>query len=153
METILDTIQIQEILPHRFPFLLVDRIVEFESGKRIVGVKNVTFNEPFFQGHFPDAPIMPGVLIIEALAQTGGVLVLKDHPERNNKIVLFTTIENAKFRRPVLPGDTLMLEMVVLRLKSRVCRMLGTARVNGQVCAEAEVTSTLVDKGVIFKRA
>lgn len=121
METILDVRQIQSIIPHRYPFLLVDRIVEFESGKRIVGIKSVTVNEPFFQGHFPGMPIMPGVLIIEALAQTAAVLALRDLPDREKQLSLFSTIDNAKFRRPVVPGDTLHLELTVLRARARYC--------------------------------
>src|SRR6186997_2815340 len=115
--TILDINQIKEILPHRFPFLLVDRIVELEA-ERIVGLKCVTANEPFFQGHFPDFPVMPGVLIVEAMAQTAGVLVLKTIADRNSKLVLLVAIESAKFRRPVVPGDQLRLEMAVIKRKA-----------------------------------
>ncbi len=109
METILDITQIQAILPHRYPFLLVDRIVDYEAGKRVTGIKNVTLNEPFFEGHFPGAPVMPGVLIVEAMAQTAGVLMLASIPDRESKLVFFTGIDGAKFRRPVVPGDQLRL--------------------------------------------
>lgn len=151
METILDTRQIQAIIPHRYPFLLVDRIVEFEAGHRIVGLKSVSSNEPFFQGHFPGMPIMPGVLIIEALAQTAAVLALRDLPDREKQLSLFSTIDKAKFRRPVVPGDTLRLELTVLKARSRYCRMRGEARVDGQLAAECEIGSSLADREVLFK--
>src|SRR6476660_5023682 len=126
---ILDINQIRAILPHRSPFLLVDRIVEMDSD-RIVGIKNVTVNEPFFNGHFPDFPVMPGVLIVEAMAQTAGVLVLKSLPDRENKLVLLVSIDGAKFRRPVVPGDQLRIEMVVIKRKGSVAKMAGTATVD-----------------------
>lgn len=138
--------EILDFLPHRYPFLLIDRILEIEEGKRIVALKNVTMNEPFFQGHFPGIPIMPGVLIIEAMAQAGGVLVFKALPNRHEKLVYFMGIENARFRRPVRPGDQLRLEMEVIRIKSRVGRLRGQALVDGAVAAEAEVMFSLVDK-------
>jgi 3-hydroxyacyl-[acyl-carrier-protein] dehydratase len=141
----LDINEIQRFLPHRYPFLLVDRIVELES-ERIVGIKNVTRNEPFFAGHFPDFPVMPGVLIVEAMAQTAGVLVLKSIPERDSKLVLLVAIENARFRKPVVPGDTLRLEMTVLKRKASVAKMAGRATVDGQLVAEAEVMCKLADK-------
>src|SRR5947209_14031207 len=119
---ILDINEIRAILPHRFPFLLVDRIVEMEP-ERIVGIKNVTLNEPFFQGHFPDFPVMPGVLIVEAMAQTAGILVLKSIEDRAHKLVLLVAVENARFRRPVVPGDTLRLEMKLLKRKATVAKM------------------------------
>src|SRR5687767_7730147 len=140
-----DINEIKEILPHRFPFLLVDRIVEMEPD-RIVGLKNVTFNEPFFQGHFPDFPVMPGVLIVEAMAQTAGVLVLKSIENRASKLVLLVAVENARFRRPVVPGDTLRLEMKLLKRKATVAKMSGVATVDGQVVAEAEMMCKLADK-------
>ncbi len=141
----LDIQAIREILPHRYPMLLVDCILELESD-RIVGVKNVTANEPFFQGHFPDFPVMPGVLIVEAMAQVAGVLVLKSIPERHSKLVLLASIEQAKFRRPVVPGDQLRIEMKVSRRKATVAKMYGTASVNGHVVAEAEVMCKLAEK-------
>ncbi len=146
IETTFDVQEIMEVLPHRYPFLLVDRIVEFEELKRIVAIKNVTFNEPFFQGHFPGFPIMPGVLIVEAMAQAGGVLVFKTLPERDKKLVLFMGIENAKFRRPVRPGDQLRIEMEVVRVKSRVGKLKGKALVDDFLVAEASITFSLVDK-------
>jgi 3-hydroxyacyl-[acyl-carrier-protein] dehydratase len=142
---ILDINEIRAILPHRFPFLLVDRIVEMDA-EHIVGIKNVTHNEPFFTGHFPDFPVMPGVLIVEAMAQTAGVLVLKSIPDRDRKLVLLVAIENARFRRPVVPGDTLRMEMKVLKRKASVAKMAGVATVDGVVVAEAEVMCKLADK-------
>ena len=142
---ILDINEIRRILPHRYPMLLVDRIVELEA-ERIVGIKNVTATEPFFSGHFPDFPVMPGVLIVEAMAQTAGVLVLKSIPDRESKLVLLVSIERAKFRRPVVPGDQLRLEMVVLKRKHTVAKMAGRATVNGVLVAEAEVMCKLADK-------
>jgi len=137
--------EIMKLLPHRFPFLLVDRIVELEEKKRIVGIKNVTINESFFQGHFPKTPIMPGVLIIEAMAQVGGILLLRTIPERENKLVYFMGIDQAKFRKPVLPGDQLRFEVEVLRLKSQVCKMQGKAYVGEELVAEAIIMSSMVD--------
>ena len=142
---ILDINEIKAILPHRYPFLLVDRIVEMEP-ERVVGIKNVTHNEPFFQGHFPDFPVMPGVLIVEAMAQTAGVLVLKSMEDRSNKLVLLVAVENARFRRPVVPGDTLRMEMKVIKRKASVAKMAGIATVDGVVVAEAEVMCKLADK-------
>ncbi len=142
---ILDINDIRGILPHRYPFLLVDRIVELEP-ERIVGIKNVTNSEPHFTGHFPDFPVMPGVLIIEAMAQTAGVLVLKSIPDREKKLVLLVAVENARFRRPVVPGDTLRMEMKVIKRKASVAKMAGVATVDGVVVAEAEVMCKLEDK-------
>jgi beta-hydroxyacyl-ACP dehydratase FabZ len=143
--TVLDINDIRGILPHRYPFLLVDRIVEIDA-ERIVGIKNVTANEPFFQGHFPDFPVMPGVLIVEAMAQTAGVLVLQNMEDRHNKLVLLVAVENARFRRPVVPGDTLRMEMKVIKRKASVAKMAGVATVDGVVVAEAEVMCKLADK-------
>src|SRR5579863_7538626 len=142
---ILDVNEIRRILPHRYPFLLVDRIIELEP-ERIVGIKNVTVNEPFFDGHFPEFPVMPGVLIVEAMAQTAGVLVLKSIPDRETKLVLLVSIDSAKFRRPVVPGDQLRIEMVVIRKKGSVAKMAGKATVDGLLVAEAEVMCKLQDK-------
>ena len=143
--SILDINEIRAILPHRYPFLLVDRILELDA-ERIVGIKNVTLNEPFFIGHFPDFPVMPGVMIVEAMAQVAGVLVLKSIPDRHKKLVLLAAIENARFRRPVVPGDTLRVEMSVIKRKTTVAKMAGRATVDGQLVAEAEVMCKLADK-------
>jgi 3-hydroxyacyl-[acyl-carrier-protein] dehydratase len=143
--SILDINEIQRILPHRYPFLLVDRIVEL-GPERIVGVKNVTRNEPFFQGHFPAFPVMPGVLIVEAMAQTAGVLVLKSIADRDQKLVLLVSIDYARFRKPVVPGDTLRLEMSLLKRKASVAKMAGRATVEGVLVAEAELMCKLADK-------
>ena len=149
METVLDTLAIQRILPHRYPFLLVDRIVEITEGERIVGVKQVTINEPFFQGHFPGAPVMPGVLIVEAMAQVGAVYALRQIEDRERKLVLFSGIDNARFRRPVVPGDTLVLTVTPLRVGGRVQRMHGEAHVEGQLAAEADIMSVVADRQAV----
>ena len=143
---IYDSQAIQEILPHRYPFLLVDKIIELEPRVRIVGIKQVTVNEQFFQGHFPGAPVMPGVLQIEALAQVGAILALREFENRGDKIPFFSGIENARFRRPVVPGDTLMLEVIALRVGSKVQKMRGVASVDGNVTAEAEIMSVIADR-------
>lgn len=137
--------QIQDILPHRYPLLLVDRILELEE-TRVVGIKNVTATEPHFQGHFPEYPVMPGVLIVETMAQVAGVLVLSQIPERKSKVVFLTTIEEAKFRRPVVPGDQLRVEMTVISKSSTRAKMKGVATVNGLPVAEATVMCVLRDK-------
>ena len=137
---------ILECIPHRYPFLLVDRVVEMEPGKRVVAIKNVSFNEAFFQGHFPGAPVMPGVLIIEAMAQAGAVLVLHDMQDRDSKLVYFAGIDKARFRRAVRPGDQVRLKVDVVKLRSRTCKMRGRAEVDGELAAEATILSALVDR-------
>lgn len=146
MSVVLDSRAIQEILPHRYPFLLVDKIIELEPRKRIVGIKQVTINEHFFQGHFPHAPVMPGVLQIEALAQAGAILALREFEDRENKIPFFSGIENAKFRRPVFPGDTLILEVTALRTGTKVQKMQGIAKIDGQITAEAVIMCIIGDR-------
>ena len=146
METVLDSEGIKKLLPHRYPFLLVDRIIELIPRTRVVGIKQVSINEEYFQGHFPGAPVMPGVLVIEALAQCGAILALREIENRDQKLVLFTGIKEARFRRPVVPGDTLVLEVTALRTGTRIQRMRGEAKVNGQICADAELTSVIADR-------
>jgi 3-hydroxyacyl-[acyl-carrier-protein] dehydratase len=142
----MDILEIMSILPHRYPFLLIDRVVEIEPKQRIVAIKNVTFNEPHFQGHFPDYPIMPGVLMVEAIAQAGGALLLTEIPDRENKLMVFTGIDSAKFRRPVVPGDQVRIEVKVLNWRSTAVRMQGTATVEGKVVCEATVMCALVPR-------
>ena len=142
---VMDIQAIRDILPHRYPMLLVDRIEELEP-ERVVGIKNVTVNEPFFMGHFPEFPVMPGVLILEAMAQVAGVLVLNSIPDRHKKLVLLATVEQAKFRKPVRPGDQLRIEMKVAKRKTTLAKMFGTASVNGVVVAEAEMLCKLADR-------
>ena len=137
---------IMSFLPHRYPFLLVDRILEIEGDKRIVGLKNVTINEPFFQGHFPGAPVMPGVLIIESMAQVAGVMIYRDMPDKERKLIYFTGIENAKFRRPVLPGDQLRIEMQLLNRRNNFGKMSGQATVEEKLAAEAIVTFAITER-------
>lgn len=143
---ILDTNGIQNILPHRYPFLLVDAIVEMERLKRIVGIKNVTINENYFAGHFPGKPIMPGVLIVESMAQTGGLLLLQEVPDREKKLLYFVAIDGARFRRPVIPGDQLRVEVTVVTWRGNFCKLEGKATVNGELAAEATLMCKMVDR-------
>jgi 3-hydroxyacyl-[acyl-carrier-protein] dehydratase len=141
-----DIQEILEFLPHRYPFLLIDRIVEFESRKRLVAIKNVSINEPFFQGHFPGYPIMPGVLVVEAMAQAGGIIMMAEMASRHEMLVVFTGIEKAKFRRPVTPGDQLRIEIDVLAFRSRAGRIQGRAFVDGRLACEATLTCQVVKR-------
>jgi 3-hydroxyacyl-[acyl-carrier-protein] dehydratase len=136
---------ILDILPHRYPFLLVDRVLELEP-ERILALKNVTFNEPHFTGHFPGAPVMPGVLVIEAMAQAGGLLMFREVPDRHEKLIFFTGIDNCRFRQPVVPGDQLLLEVTVTKRRQRFAVLHGQARVGDKVVAEADLSSALVDR-------
>jgi beta-hydroxyacyl-ACP dehydratase FabZ len=138
--------EIMKILPHRYPMLLVDRIIELDEGKKIVGIKNVSANEQFFQGHFPGAPVMPGVLIVEAMAQCCAVLFLRGIEDRDRKLFLFGGIDKARFRRPVVPGDQLRLECEVIQTRSNTVRMRGVATVDGTVVAEAEMLSVMTER-------
>ena len=149
METVLDSRAIQQIIPHRYPFLLVDRIIELTPNERIVGIKQVTINEPFFEGHYPGMPVMPGVLIVEALAQVGAIYALSQMPDREQKLPLFSGIDSARFRRPVRPGDTLMLIVTPIRVGARVQRMRGEATVEGQLAAEAEIMSFVAERSAL----
>jgi UDP-3-O-[3-hydroxymyristoyl] N-acetylglucosamine deacetylase/3-hydroxyacyl-[acyl-carrier-protein] dehydratase len=137
---------IMRVLPHRYPFLLVDRILEIEEGKRIVGLKNVTINEPFFQGHFPGHPIMPGVLIVEAMAQVGGMLLMGNLEDPDTKVVYFMSLDNIKFRKPVKPGDQLIFELEIIQIRGKVCRTKGVAKVDGEIVAEAEMAAMVRDR-------
>jgi len=134
------------ILPHRYPFLLIDRVLEIEAEKSLVAIKNVTFNEPFFRGHFPGRPVMPGVLVIEAMAQAGGILLMHDRPDRDEKLLLFTGIEKARFRRPIIPGDQIRFEVEVIRRRSTFCTQRGKAWVDGQLAVEAHMSSATIDR-------
>ena len=143
----MDIVEIMSILPHRYPLLLIDRILELEPKTRIVALKNVTVNEPHFAGHFPDYPIMPGVMIIEAIAQAGGALLLTEIPDRDDKLMVFTGIDSAKFRRPVVPGDQLRIEVTVLNWRTAAVKMRGIATVDGKLACEATVMCALTTRG------
>ncbi len=142
--------QIMEFLPHRYPFLLIDRVIEMEDRKRIVALKNVTYNEPFFTGHFPGAPIMPGVLMVEAMAQAGGVLLFNSLEDKESQLAVLLGVDKCRFRKLVRPGDQLVIEVNVLRLRSRVGKMASKTLVDGEVVAEAEITFSLVDKSEVI---
>jgi 3-hydroxyacyl-[acyl-carrier-protein] dehydratase len=144
--TVMDIQGIMKLLPHRYPFLLIDRVLEIEPRQRILCLKNVTANEPQFTGHFPDYPLMPGVLIIEAIAQAGGALLLQEYPDRDNMLMVFTGIDGAKFRRPVTPGDQLKIEVTVVNWRSRAVKMRGEVKVDGKLVAEATVTCQIVPR-------
>jgi 3-hydroxyacyl-[acyl-carrier-protein] dehydratase len=146
-KTTLDILEIMAILPHRYPFLLIDRVIEMERKTRIVAIKNVTANEPHFVGHFPDYPIMPAVLQVEAIAQAGGALLLTEIPDRENKLMVFAGIESAKFRRPVVPGDQLRIEVTVLNWRRTAVKLLGKATVDGVIACEATIMCMLVPRG------
>ncbi len=148
---LMDIMEIQKLLPHRYPFLMIDGIEEIERLKRIVGVKNVSINEAHFQGHFPGKPIMPGVLIIEAMAQTGGLLLLLEIPDREKKLLYFVAIDGARFRRPVVPGDQLKIEVKVVSWRGDFCKLDGKATVNGEAAAEAILMCKMVDREVSQK--
>lgn len=143
---ILDIVEIQKLLPHRYPFLMVDAILEVERLKRIVGIKNVSINEHYFQGHFPGKPVMPGVLIIEAILQTGGLLLLMDVPDRANKLLFFVAVDDARFRRPVVPGDQLRIECNVVAWRGDFCKIQAKATVDGELAAEGTVMCKMVDR-------
>jgi 3-hydroxyacyl-[acyl-carrier-protein] dehydratase len=144
--TTMDILEIMALLPHRYPFLLIDRVIEMVPRQRLVAIKNITINEPQFQGHFPDYPIMPGVLMVEAIAQAGGALLLSEVPDRDSKLLLFTSIENARFRRPVTPGDQLRIEVTVLNWRSRAVKMSGRITVDGKLVCDAVVMCQVVPK-------
>jgi 3-hydroxyacyl-[acyl-carrier-protein] dehydratase len=137
---------ILSVIPHRYPILLVDRVLEMEPKKRIVAIKNVTISEPVFLGHFPGRPVLPGVFLVEGMAQAGGLLLLHDMPNRENKLLLFAGIEEAKFRRPVVPGDQVRYEVEVLRLRSTFCKVAGKALVDGELAAEAVLSTAMVNR-------
>jgi 3-hydroxyacyl-[acyl-carrier-protein] dehydratase len=142
----MDILEIMSLLPHRYPFLLIDRVIEMEPRRRIVAIKNITINEPQFQGHFPDYPIMPGVLMVEAIAQAGGALLLAEVPDRASKLMVFTSIDNARFRRPVTPGDQLRIEVNVLNWRSRAVKMGGSITVDGKLVCDAVVMCQIIPR-------
>ena len=142
----MDVRWIQSVLPHRYPMLMIDRVLELEPGKRITAVKSVTMNEPYFQGHFPGQPVVPGVLLIEGMAQAGGVLLLHGVEDRSQKLLYFMSIERARFRRPVVPGDQLRYEVEILRMRSTICKLQGRATVDGELVAEAVCMSAMIDR-------
>jgi 3-hydroxyacyl-[acyl-carrier-protein] dehydratase len=148
---LMDVVEIQRYLPHRYPFLMVDSILELERLKHIVGVKNVTINEAYFQWHFPGAPVMPGVLIIESMAQTGGLLLLLEIPDREKKLLYFVAVDDARFRRPVVPGDQLRIEMKVLQWRGDFCKLEGRAMVGDQLAAEAILMCKMIDREQVAK--
>jgi 3-hydroxyacyl-[acyl-carrier-protein] dehydratase len=143
---VLEVNDIMSIMPHRYPFLMIDRVIEIERKKKIVAIKNVTMNEPFFQGHFPGHPIMPGALVVEAIAQAGGTLLMPEVPDPHNKLMVFTGIEKARFRNPVVPGDQLRIEVNVINFRPRFAKLLGTATVDGKLACEAIVMCALVPR-------
>ena len=142
----MDVQQILEFLPHRYPMLLVDRILEIEEGERIVGLKNVTINEPFFSGHFPGHPIMPGVLIVEAMAQTGGLLMMSEMENVAEKVIYFMSLDDVKWRKPVVPGDQLIFEVELVKRRRTILKMHGVAKVDGVTVAEATMMATVMDR-------
>jgi 3-hydroxyacyl-[acyl-carrier-protein] dehydratase/UDP-3-O-[3-hydroxymyristoyl] N-acetylglucosamine deacetylase/3-hydroxyacyl-[acyl-carrier-protein] dehydratase len=144
-KVVIDIQQILGMLPHRYPFLLIDRVLEYEMGKSIVAIKNVTYNEPFFQGHFPGLKVMPGVLLVEAVAQAGGILIYKSIPEPEKKLVFLSKIDKTKFRKTVIPGDQIRLEVEILKLRTKFCHLRGKALVDGNLVAEGEVMASLMD--------
>jgi 3-hydroxyacyl-[acyl-carrier-protein] dehydratase len=141
----LDIQQILGMLPHRYPFLLIDRVLEYEEGKSLVALKNVTYNEAFFQGHFPGLKVMPGVLLVEAVAQAGGILLYLSIPDPEKKLVFLSKIDRAKFRKPVVPGDQVRLEVEILKMKAKFCHVRGKALVDGDIVVEGEVMASLMD--------
>jgi 3-hydroxyacyl-[acyl-carrier-protein] dehydratase len=142
---VFDIQKILGMLPHRYPFLLIDRVLEYKEGKSLVAIKNVTYNEAFFQGHFPSLKVMPGVLLVEAVAQAGGILLYLSIPDPEKKLVFLSKIDNAKFRKPVIPGDQVRLEVEILKMKSKFCHVRGKALVDGEVVVEGEVMASLMD--------
>jgi 3-hydroxyacyl-[acyl-carrier-protein] dehydratase len=143
---LMDVVEIQKVLPHRYPFLMIDGILEIERLKRIVAIKNVTINEAHFQGHFPRQPVMPGVLILEGMAQAGGLLLLLEIPDRENKLLFLAAVDGVRFRRPVVPGDQMRIEVKVLKWRGDFCKIEGRATVNGQLASEATLMCKMIDR-------